>query len=300
MCPGRIRLVIGDMRSRTTTSMTPNNQTPIRTWFITGASGGFGRALCDAVVARGDRLVATSRDIRELERAYPDALALELDVTNAGAARAAVRRAVAELGSIDVVVNNAGYGHFGAVEELTDDEVRQQMEVNFFGLLNVTRAALPGLRRQRSGHIVQMSSLNGVVGMVGGGYYVASKFAVEGVSESLADEVAPLGIRVTIVEPGPHRTNFAGRGARLAEPIDDYAETVGAAREAFADLDGQQPGDPRRGAEAIAQAVDAPDPPLRLPLGDLAVSAIRTKLEAQLGDLRRSNVVSASTSFTAG
>jgi NAD(P)-dependent dehydrogenase (short-subunit alcohol dehydrogenase family) len=277
--------------------MTPNNQSPIRTWFITGASGGFGRALCDAVRQRGDQLVATGRDIRELRRAYPDALVLDLDVTDAGAARAAVQRAVAHFGRVDVVVNNAGYGHFGAVEELTDDEMRQQLEVNLFGLLNVTRAALPQLRRQRSGHIVQMSSLNGVVGMVGGGYYVASKFAVEGISESLADEVAPLGIRVIIVEPGPHRTNFAGRGARLAEPIDDYAETVGAAREAFADLDGKQPGDPRRAAEAIVQAVDAPDPPLRLPLGELAVSAIRTKLEAQLRDLNRSGALSASTSF---
>jgi NAD(P)-dependent dehydrogenase (short-subunit alcohol dehydrogenase family) len=277
--------------------MTPNNQSPIRTWFITGASGGFGRALCDAVRQRGDQLVATGRDIRELRRAYPDALVLDLDVTDAGAARAAVQRAVAHFGSVDVVVNNAGYGHFGAVEELTDDEMHQQLEVNLFGLLNVTRAALPQLRRQRSGHIVQMSSLNGVVGMVGGGYYVASKFAVEGISESLADEVAPLGIRVIIVEPGPHRTNFAGRGARLAEPIDDYAETVGAAREAFADLDGKQPGDPRRAAEAIVQAVDAPDPPLRLPLGELAVSAIRTKLEAQLRDLNRSGALSASTSF---
>jgi NAD(P)-dependent dehydrogenase (short-subunit alcohol dehydrogenase family) len=277
--------------------MTPNNQSPIRTWFITGASGGFGRALCDAVRQRGDQLVATGRDIRELRRAYPDALVLDLDVTDAGAARAAVQRAVAHFGRVDVVVNNAGYGHFGAVEELTDDEMHQQLEVNLFGLLNVTRAALPQLRRQRSGHIVQMSSLNGVVGMVGGGYYVASKFAVEGISESLADEVAPLGIRVIIVEPGPHRTNFAGRGARLAEPIDDYAETVGAAREAFADLDGKQPGDPRRAAEAIVQAVDAPDPPLRLPLGELAVSAIRTKLEAQLRDLNRSGALSASTSF---
>jgi NAD(P)-dependent dehydrogenase (short-subunit alcohol dehydrogenase family) len=278
--------------------MSPNDQSPTRTWFITGASGGFGRALCDVVLERGDRLVATGRDIRDLQRAYPDALALDLDVTDADAARAAVQRTVTELGSIDVVVNNAGYGHFGAVEELTDAEVRQQMEVNLFGVLNVTRAALPELRRQRSGHIVQMSSLNGVVGMVGGGYYVASKFAVEGLSESLADEIAPLGIKVTIVEPGPHRTNFAGGGARLSEPIDDYAETVGAARKAFADLDGRQPGDPRRAAAAIVQAVDAPDPPLRLPLGELALSAIRTKLEAQLRDLERCRALSASTSFT--
>lgn len=280
--------------------MNRNSDTPTRTWFVTGASGGFGRAICDAVVARGDRLVATAPTTDDLETAYPDALVLELDVTVPEAARAAVDRAVAELWGLDIVVNNAGYGHFGAVEELTDDELRRQFEVNLFGVLNVTRAALPHLRRQRSGHIVQMSSLNGVVGLVGGGHYAGSKFAVEGVSESLAEEVAPLGIGVTIVEPGPHRTNFAGGGARLAEPIDDYAETVGAAREAFADLDGNQPGDPHRAAETIVEAVLAPDPPLRLPLGELAVNGIRAKLEAQLRDLERWSEMGAATAFQRG
>jgi NAD(P)-dependent dehydrogenase (short-subunit alcohol dehydrogenase family) len=257
-----------------------NRMTP-KTWFITGASRGFGRAICRAARERGDRVVATARTTTSLD----GDLALPLDVTDAAAARAAVRDAVDAFGRLDVVVNNAGYGHVGAIEELTDDELRAQYEVNLFGVINVTRAALPHLRRQRSGHIVQMSSLNGVVGMAGGGHYVASKFAVEGLSESLAQEVEPLGIRVTIVEPGPHRTAFAGAGARFAEPIDDYAPTVGAAREAVAALDGNQPGDPAAAAQAIVACVHSAEPPLRLPLGELAVEGIREKLQAQLATL---------------
>jgi NAD(P)-dependent dehydrogenase (short-subunit alcohol dehydrogenase family) len=230
--------------------MTNNAQ---RTWFVTGASRGFGRALCEAVLARGERLVAAARGRdfgASFARGHPDALAVRLDVTDPGQAQAAVEQAIAHFGRLDVVVNNAGYGHFGAIEELSDDELRRQFEVNLFGVLGVTRAALPQLRRQRSGHIVQISSLNGIEGMVGGGYYCASKFAVEGFSESLAAEVAHLGIKVTIVEPGPHRTGFAGNdSALIAEPIDDYAESVGAAREALAGMDGTHPAiraEPRR------------------------------------------------------
>jgi NAD(P)-dependent dehydrogenase (short-subunit alcohol dehydrogenase family) len=168
--------------------------------------------------------------------------------------------------------------------------------VNLFGAINVTRAVLPVLRRQRSGHIVQMSSLNGIEGLVGGAYYCASKFALEGFSESLADEVAHLGIKVTIVEPGPHRTHFASpRSARVADPIQDYAESVGQAREMFADLDGAQPGDPERAAQAILETVDADDPPLRLPLGQMALDNIRAKLDGQLAELKRWERLSAST-----
>jgi NAD(P)-dependent dehydrogenase (short-subunit alcohol dehydrogenase family) len=264
-------------------------QTNERTWLVTGASRGFGRALSEAVVERGDRLVATARDaafLETFEREHLGALGVSLDVTDAAQARAAVDAAVARFGRLDVVVNNAGYGQFGAIEELTDDALREQFEVNVFGLLNVTRAALPVLRRQRSGHLVQMSSLNGIEGMVGGGAYCGSKFAVEGLSESLAAEVAHLGIKVTIVEPGPHRTDFASaRSARVADPIDDYAESVGRAREAFADLDGNQPGDPAEAALAIIEAVDAGDPPLRLPLGEMAHDGIRAKLTGQLREL---------------
>src|SRR4051794_38411388 len=207
-----------------------------KVWLVTGASGGFGRALCQAARDRADEDAAPAR-----EPADPDTVRLE--VTDPASIRAAVRAGVERFGRIDVVVNNAGYGHVGAVEELSEEELRRQYEVNLFGVINVTRAVLPQLRRQRSGHLLQMSSLNGVVGMAGGGHYAASKFAVEGLSESLAEEVAPLGIRVTILEPGPHRTGFAGAGARFAEPIDDYAPTAGAARQAVRALDGEQAGD---------------------------------------------------------
>jgi NAD(P)-dependent dehydrogenase (short-subunit alcohol dehydrogenase family) len=271
--------------------MPPNTENDGRVWLVTGASRGFGRAISEAVLTRGDKLVATARGsdfVDSFGRDHPEALAMHLDVTDPADASAAVEQAVARFGRLDVVVNNAGYGHFGAVEELTDDELRRQLEVNFFGVVNVTRAVLPQLRRQRSGHIVQMSSLNGIEGMAGGGYYCASKFAIEGLSESLADEVAHLGIKVTIVEPGPHRTGFASaNSAESAVPIEDYAESVGAAREAFADLDGTQPGDPDRAAAAIIEAVEIDDPPLRLPLGQMAVENIRAKLELQLEELDR-------------
>jgi NAD(P)-dependent dehydrogenase (short-subunit alcohol dehydrogenase family) len=274
-----------------------------RTWLVTGSSRGFGRAICDAVLARGEPLVATARGgefTDSFEREHPEALAIPLDVTDPAQARTAVERAVERFGRIDVVVNNAGYGHFGAVEELSDDELREQFEVNLFGLLNVTRAALPVLRRQRSGHLVQMSSLNGIEGMVGGAYYCASKFAVEGLSESLAAEVAHLGIKVTIVEPGPHHTSFASaESARVADPIDDYAESVGQAREAFAEMDGTQPGDPARAARAIVEAVDIDEPPLRLPLGQMALDGIRAKLGGQLEELERWERLSATTDRSA-
>jgi NAD(P)-dependent dehydrogenase (short-subunit alcohol dehydrogenase family) len=270
-----------------------------RIWLVTGASRGFGHALSKAVLDRGDRLVATARGpdlTASFGESQSDTLAVRLDVTDPQQAREAVEQTVERFGRLDVVVNNAGYGHFGAVEELREAELRHQFEVNLFGVLNVTRAALPQLRRQRSGHIVQMSSLNGVEGLVGGGYYCASKFAVEGLSESLAAEVAHLGINVTIVEPGPHRTGFASAtSAATAEPIDDYAESVGKAREAFAALDGAQPGDPDAAARAIIEAVDADEPPLRLPLGRIALDGIRAKLEGQLDDLERWRRLSEST-----
>jgi NAD(P)-dependent dehydrogenase (short-subunit alcohol dehydrogenase family) len=284
----------------------PNNETgaPGRVWFVTAASSGLGRAIAEAVLDRGDRLVATARDldaIRALVDAHPGrALALRLDVTDAAAARTAVDEAAAHFGRLDVVVNNAGYGHVGAIEELSDDELREQFEVNLFGVINVTRAALPQLRKQRSGHFVQMSSLNGVEGLVGGGYYAASKFAVEGLSESLADEVAHLGVKVTIVEPGPHRTRFASkRSAKWATQIDDYADSVGQTRTFLGQLDGAQPGDPKRAARAIIQAVEADQPPRRLPLGQLALDSIRAKLNGQLRELETWAELSASSDFPA-
>jgi NAD(P)-dependent dehydrogenase (short-subunit alcohol dehydrogenase family) len=276
--------------------MPANSNNSQRTWLVTGASRGFGRALSEVLLSRGERLVATARDPAGFQSEHPGALAIPLDVRDPEQAKAAVGRAVDRFGRLDVVVNNAGYGHFGAIEELTDDELRQQFEVNLFGVVNVTRAALPVMRRQRSGHLVQMSSLNGIEGMVGGGYYCASKFAVEGLSESLAHEVAHLGVRVTIVEPGPHRTEFASQqSARVADPIDDYAASVGQARETFAEVDGNQPGDPKRAALAIVEAVDSDETPLRLPLGRMAVENIRAKLDGQLHELDRWERLSEST-----
>jgi NAD(P)-dependent dehydrogenase (short-subunit alcohol dehydrogenase family) len=271
-------------------------------WFVTGASSGLGRAISQAVLDRGHRLVAATRTpgtVQELVHEHPDrALAIGLDVTDASASRAALSEAVARFGRLDVVVNNAGYGHVGAVEELSDAELRAQLDVNLFGVINVTRAALPHLRRQRSGHFVQMSSLNGVEGLAGGGYYAASKFAIEGLSESLADEVASLGIRVTIVEPGPHRTAFASaRSAPRARPISDYASSVGKTREILSQLDGNQPGDPARAADAILRAVESDDPPLRLPLGQMALDNIRARLDAQLQELEAWAQLSARSDF---
>jgi NAD(P)-dependent dehydrogenase (short-subunit alcohol dehydrogenase family) len=276
-----------------------------RVWFVTGASSGFGRAIAQAVLDHGDRVAATARDldaIQELVDQDPErAVALPLDVTDPAAAREAIDQATARFGRVDVVVNNAGYGHGGAVEELTDDELRQQLEVNLFGVINVTRAALPRLRAQGSGHLVQMSSLNGVEGLVGGGYYAASKFAVEGLSESLADEVAHLGIKVTIVEPGPHRTRFANdRSARWAAAMAAYADSVGQARALVRQLDGNQPGDPARAAQAIIRVVESPRPPRRLPLGQIALDNIRAKLHAQLDELEAWAELGASSDFPGG
>jgi NAD(P)-dependent dehydrogenase (short-subunit alcohol dehydrogenase family) len=275
-----------------------------RVWFITGASSGFGQAIGHAALDVGDRVVATARDIGRLERLVerdPESvLALSLDVTDAADARSVVAKGRDHFGRLDVVVNNAGYGHIGAVEELSDAEWRQQLEVNLFGVVHVTRAALPWLRQQRSGHLVQMSSLNGIEALPGGAYYVASKFAVEGFSESLAGEVAHLGIKITIVEPGPHRTSFASdRSARWAEPIADYDESVGQTRAAIGQLDGNQPGDPERAARAIVRVVDADEPPLRLPLGQVALDNIRAKLQGQLSELDRWSELSASSDFPA-
>jgi NAD(P)-dependent dehydrogenase (short-subunit alcohol dehydrogenase family) len=279
------------------------NSTTPRVWFITGTSSGLGRALARAALDRGDRVVATARStgrIADLEREFADrVVALPLDVTDADQARSAIDAAVGAFGRIDVVVNNAGYGVLGALEELSDDDLRSQFETNLFGALQVTRAALPQLRRQRSGHVVQLSSLSATVANPGESAYVGSKAALAGVSESLAKEVAHLGIRVTIVQPGPFRSDFAGRSLQKADPIDDYNDTVGAARDLIAQLDGNQPNDPTRGAEAIVQAIESPDPPLHLTLGEDAIEAIRANLDDQRAELDAWAKVGAATGFPA-
>jgi NAD(P)-dependent dehydrogenase (short-subunit alcohol dehydrogenase family) len=261
-----------------------------RVWFITGASSGLGRALADAALMRGDRVVAGVRNparVDDLRDRHPDRLtALRMDVTDPEQVRTAVASGAHAYGRLDVVANFAGYGSFGALEELSDDELRRQIETNLYGVLNVTRAALPLLRRQRSGHLLQMSSLSGVAPLrAGESIYAATKFAVEGLSEVVSNEVSHLGIKVTILEPGPVRTNFGTAASVTPVTLADYQPTVGAALEWFSQLAGNQPNDPSRTAEAILQLVEADDPPLRLPIGTEAVTAIRAKLQSQTKEL---------------
>lgn len=252
-------------------------------WLITGCSTGLGRDLARAVLRQGRRLVATARKPETLAEfaARDDALVAALDVTQPDQIAEVVQRAEARFGAIDVVVNNAGYGYLSAVEEGEDAEIRAMFETNVFGLAAVTRAVLPGMRARRRGHVVNISSMGGLIGFPGIGYYNATKFAVEGLSEALAKECAPLGIRVTVVEPGPFRTDWAGRSLRTpAVAIDDYAATAGARRAAIQGYSGSQPGDPVRAAEAILQAVEAPEPPLHLLLGRPAYDQVTANLKA--------------------
>ncbi|CAA9235002.1 MAG: 3-oxoacyl-[acyl-carrier protein] reductase [uncultured Actinomycetospora sp.] len=258
-----------------------------RVWLVTGTSTGFGRAIARAVLARGDRLVATARRVDDVaDLAAPGrAIAVPLDVTDPAAVQAAVDEVVGAFGRIDVVVNNAGYGSRGAFEEFTDEQIRDQFEVNVFGAFAVTRAVLPVMRAQGSGHVIQMSSLAGVRSALGGSVYSASKFALEGMSEGLAAEVAPLGIAVTMIEPGPFRTDFAGRSPARAEPMAAYDDVLGTSRAKFAALHGTQPGDPERAAQAVEGVVDLDDPPLRLPLGASAFDSVRETLHRRLAEV---------------
>lgn len=252
-------------------------------WFITGCSTGFGRELVKRALDRGFRVVATARDPKKIEDLAANrngqVLALKLDVNNAAEVREAVKKAEDAFGAIDVLVNNAGYGYLGAVEECDEKEVRAMFETNFFGLSSMIHAVLPGMRKRRKGCIVNISSIGGLVGFPSVGYYNASKFAVEGLSEALAKEVEPLGIKVVIVEPGPFRTDWAGRSLLFAQQeIPDYAVTSGARRKQISSHSGVQPGDPVRAADAIIKAVEAKAPPLRLVLGKMALDTAREKL----------------------
>src|SRR3984893_6097441 len=253
-------------------------------WFITGCSTGFGRELAKLVLDRGYRAVITARDpsqIQNLIAGHKDrALALKLDVTDKAEAVQAVKSAESAFGRIDVLVNNAGFGYVGALEESDEDEVRAMMETNFFGLARMIHEVLPGMRRRRRGNIVNVSSIGGLVGFPGVGYYNATKFAVEGLSESLAKEVAPLGIRVLLVEPGPFRTDWAGRSLkRSSHQIPEYAETAGAFREGITGRSGKQAGDPVRAGEAILKALESDNMPLQRVLGRIAVETARSKIE---------------------
>jgi NAD(P)-dependent dehydrogenase (short-subunit alcohol dehydrogenase family) len=244
-----------------------------KTWFITGTSRGFGREWAQAALARGDRVAGTARDVStmdDLVAEHGDALLpLTLDVTDRAAAFAAVQQAHAHFGRLDIVVNNAGYGQFGMVEELNEQEARDQIETNLFGALWVTQAALPLLREQGSGHLLQVSSIGGISAFPGIGMYHASKWALEGLSQALAQEVAGFGIHVTLIEPGGFSTDWGGASARHAEPLDAYADQHAAATQRRA---GNTPGDPTASAEAVLRVVDADEPPLRVFFGATPLS----------------------------
>lgn len=272
------------------------------TWFITGASRGFGALIAETALAAGHNVVATARDAAAARDALPDSerlLTVALDVSDADQAQAAVSTALEKFGGIDVLVNNAGRGVLGAVEEVSDSEARAVFETNVFGVLNVTRAVLPGMRNRRTGHIINFSSVGGFAGSIGWGVYNGTKFAVEGISEALALELAPLGIQVTIVEPGYFRTDFLD-GSSLhfaAAALDDYAETSGQMRDRAQSVSHQQPGDPRAGARVIVEVGGRPDAPLRLPLGADAVERIEAKLKSVAANLDQVREQSISTSF---
>lgn len=260
-----------------------------RIWFITGASSGFGRAIAEAALAAGDTVVAAARRpdaVADLVDSAPDRVtALRLDVTDPDCIAAAVGDVLDRHGRIDVLVNNAGRGVIGAVEETTNDELRDLMDLHFFGPAALTRAVLPHMRERGSGAIVQMSSMGGRFTFPGAGAYSATKFALEGWSEALAKEVDQFGIRVVIVEPGAFRTSFNGSGLQISEAIPDYDGLIGPVRSGMAEDDGTQPGDPAKAAAAILQAIDSPDPPLRLALGNDAVDSISNALDEAKAEL---------------
>jgi NAD(P)-dependent dehydrogenase (short-subunit alcohol dehydrogenase family) len=257
---------------------------PNKVWFITGCSTGFGRELARHTLELGYPTVVTARHKNQIEDIVAghgdNSLALELDVADPKQVAAAAKTAQEKFGRVDVLVNNAGVGYFGSFEESGLDEARRMFEINFWGLVGMTRAFLPVMRQQRSGVIVNISSIGGLIALPALSFYNATKFAVEAVSESLSQEVAPLGLKVMLVEPGPFRTDWAGRSAQeAAQTIADYHVTAGARRDMIRGYSGKQPGDPARAAAAIVKAVEAPEPPLRLLLGKMALATALGKLE---------------------
>jgi NAD(P)-dependent dehydrogenase (short-subunit alcohol dehydrogenase family) len=255
-----------------------------KVWLITGCSTGFGRELAKQVLALGYKAAVTARntaDVKDIVTGYPEtAIVLKLDVTLAEDIAAAVSATMEKFGRIDVLVNNAGIGYFAAIEESEEDKVRRMFEINVFGLAKMTQAVLPVMRKQRNGHIVNISSIGGLRAFPGIGFYNATKFAVDGLSEALAKESAPLGIKVTIIAPSGFRTDWAGRSAEDSRlKIDDYAGTAGKNAGDIRGISGNQPGDPVRAAKAIIKVVESENPPLRLLLGAAAIKGGRLKLE---------------------
>ncbi|MBW6523259.1 SDR family NAD(P)-dependent oxidoreductase [Sphingomonas sp. RHCKR47] len=274
-------------------------------WLVTGCSTGFGRALAERVLARGWRVVATARGedrVADLIARAPDrALAVDLDVTDPAQVRAAVAAATERFGRVDVLVNNAGYGYQSSVEEGDEAEIRAQFDANVFGLFAMTRAVLPGMRERRGGAIVNVTSVAGLVGFPASGYYAASKHAVEGFSDALAAEVAPLGISVTCIEPGPFRTDWAGRSLKQTESrIADYADTAAARMAQTSGYSGQQPGDPVRAADAMIDAVARDHPPRHFVLGKFGIDAVTDRLRARLDEIEAQRDASLATDFPDG
>jgi NAD(P)-dependent dehydrogenase (short-subunit alcohol dehydrogenase family) len=270
-------------------------------WFITGTSSGFGRCIAEEVIARGGRVVATARDPRslaELVALAPDRVhAVRLDVTKQSEIESALASAIERFGAVDVLVNNAGFSVVGAVEETSDSALREILEPMFFGAAAMTRAVLPGMRGRGRGSIVQITSVGGLTTAPGFGGYCAAKHALEALSESLAAEVAPFGVRVLIVEPGAFRTRLFGAGFRSIPAMPEYEPTVGPTRAYAANSDGSQPGDPVKAAKAIVDAVAAGVPSLRLPLGADALKMIREKLTKVSADVDRNEPVATATAF---
>jgi NAD(P)-dependent dehydrogenase (short-subunit alcohol dehydrogenase family) len=255
-----------------------------KVWFITGCSTGFGRELAKEVLESGYKAVVTARnvaDVQDIIDEYPgEALAIKLDVTKPEDVKASVEQALKAFGKIDVLVNNAGIGYFGAIEESEEDEVRRMFEINFWGLAAMTQAVLPVMRQQRSGHILNVASIGGLVGFPGVGFYNATKFAVDGFSAALEKEVGPLGIKVTVICPSGFRTDWAGRSANNSKiMIDDYKATAEANKNAIRGYSGKQPGDPVKAAKAMVAVVETENPPLHLLLGVAAIKGARNKLE---------------------
>jgi NAD(P)-dependent dehydrogenase (short-subunit alcohol dehydrogenase family) len=255
-----------------------------KVWFITGCSTGFGHALAKELLENGYRVAVTARNveqIKDLVSEYSEtAIALTLDVTNHNQIKAAVDATISHFGQIDVLVNNAGIGYFGAVEESEEEEVRKMFEINVFGLASMTQAVLPQMRKQRSGHILNIASIGGLRGFPGIGFYNATKFAVDGLSESLSKELAPLGIKVTIIAPSGFRTDWAGRSAKNSSiQIEDYATTAGKNMGDIRGYSGNQPGDPVKAAKAMILVTETENPPLRLLLGKNALKGGRIKLD---------------------
>ncbi|SDV11875.1 oxidoreductase [Pseudomonas mucidolens] len=274
----------------------------MRTWFITGASRGFGTLIAEQALRAGDAVIATARkpqDITDRLGDHPNLLAVRLDVTSEEEAHQAVAEGIKRFGQIDVVVNNAGFGVLGAVEETSAKETERLFATNVFGVLNVTRAVLPHLRRQRSGHIVNISSVGGYQAFIGWGVYCSTKFAVEGISEALHQELAPLGIRVTVVEPGFFRTDFLDEQSLIKTELElsDYDDTVGKMREFAEGANHAQPGDPLKFAEAMFALVNAPNPPQRLAMGSDTVAVVGEKNRFVDAELAEWKELSISTDF---